>query len=176
MLKGSRKIGSATPGETPSRLEPIARFAIVSLTGEARNLRGAGYLETTEGYFVREQDAAVARAPTPPADLIPGEKWIDVNLGAADAGRVRRRQAGVRDDRLERPSRRRGQGEGPSHAARRFSIREKHIAATMDDDSATDGPYSIEDVPWIDVLPTGAPRSTAFSGTRASGKSAATAA
>ena len=30
-----------------------------------------------------------------------------------------------------------------------FRIREKHIAATMDDDIATDGPYSIEDVPWI---------------------------
>ena len=30
-----------------------------------------------------------------------------------------------------------------------FRIREKHISATMDDDSASDGPYSIEDVPWI---------------------------
>ena len=30
-----------------------------------------------------------------------------------------------------------------------FRIREKHIAATMDDDSASDGPYSIQDVPWI---------------------------
>jgi lipoprotein-anchoring transpeptidase ErfK/SrfK len=30
-----------------------------------------------------------------------------------------------------------------------FRIREKHISTTMDDDSATDGPYSIEDVPWV---------------------------
>ncbi len=30
-----------------------------------------------------------------------------------------------------------------------FRIREKHISATMDNDTATDGPYSIEDVPWI---------------------------
>ena len=30
-----------------------------------------------------------------------------------------------------------------------FRIREKHIAATMDDDGASDGPYSIQDVPWI---------------------------
>ena len=30
-----------------------------------------------------------------------------------------------------------------------FRIREKHIAETMDADTATDGPYSIEDVPWI---------------------------
>ncbi|HEX7665661.1 MAG TPA: L,D-transpeptidase, partial [Polyangiaceae bacterium] len=30
-----------------------------------------------------------------------------------------------------------------------FRIREKHIAATMDGDVASDGPYSIEDVPWI---------------------------
>jgi hypothetical protein len=30
-----------------------------------------------------------------------------------------------------------------------FRIFEKHVAATMDADTATDGPYSIEDVPWI---------------------------
>ena len=30
-----------------------------------------------------------------------------------------------------------------------FRIREKHIAATMEDDGASDGPYSIQDVPWI---------------------------
>ncbi|MBV9947416.1 MAG: L,D-transpeptidase, partial [Myxococcales bacterium] len=30
-----------------------------------------------------------------------------------------------------------------------FRIREKHVSATMDNDTATDGPYSIEDVPWI---------------------------
>ncbi len=30
-----------------------------------------------------------------------------------------------------------------------YRIREKHVSATMDNDTATDGPYSIEDVPWI---------------------------
>ncbi|RYZ61415.1 MAG: L,D-transpeptidase, partial [Proteobacteria bacterium] len=30
-----------------------------------------------------------------------------------------------------------------------WRIREKHIASTMDGDVASDGPYSIEDVPWI---------------------------
>jgi lipoprotein-anchoring transpeptidase ErfK/SrfK len=30
-----------------------------------------------------------------------------------------------------------------------FRIREKHVTATMDGDVAADGPYSIEDVPWV---------------------------
>jgi len=30
-----------------------------------------------------------------------------------------------------------------------FRIREKHIAATMEDDGGGDGVYSIQDVPWI---------------------------
>ena len=51
--------------------------------------------------------------------------------------------AGVRHARLERAetSTRRLTGS--------FRIREKHIAATMDADTAADGPYSIEDVPYI---------------------------
>ena len=30
-----------------------------------------------------------------------------------------------------------------------FRIYEKHVTATMDGDVASDGPYSIEDVPWV---------------------------
>jgi lipoprotein-anchoring transpeptidase ErfK/SrfK len=30
-----------------------------------------------------------------------------------------------------------------------FRIQAKHVASTMDGDVASDGPYSIEDVPWI---------------------------
>ncbi len=30
-----------------------------------------------------------------------------------------------------------------------FHIREKHVTTTMDGDVASDGPYSIEDVPWV---------------------------
>ena len=32
-----------------------------------------------------------------------------------------------------------------------FKIREKHVTTTMDGDVASDGPYSIEDVPWVIV-------------------------
>ena len=30
-----------------------------------------------------------------------------------------------------------------------FRIQSKHVATTMDGNSANDGPYSIEDVPWV---------------------------
>jgi lipoprotein-anchoring transpeptidase ErfK/SrfK len=30
-----------------------------------------------------------------------------------------------------------------------YRIREKHVTTTMDGDVASDGPYSIEDVPWV---------------------------
>jgi L,D-transpeptidase catalytic domain len=149
MLKGSLKIGFGDAGDTPSRLEPIARFAIVSLTGRRETFEGKGYLETTEGYFVREQDAAIARAPTPPADLKPGEKWIDVNLGTQTLVAFEGDKpvfativsSGRHDDEDKAKDHRTPSGN--------FRVREKHIATTMDDDSATDGPYSIEDVPWV---------------------------
>jgi lipoprotein-anchoring transpeptidase ErfK/SrfK len=76
------------------------------------------------------------------------EKWIDVDLDqqimvAYEGARpvyVTLVSTGRRsNDELERY-------ETPAGS---FRIRGKHIATTMDGDTASDGPYSIEDVPWV---------------------------
>jgi hypothetical protein len=149
MLKGSLKIGFSGAGETPKRLEPISRFTFVSLTPRRETFEGKGYLETTQGFFVREADAAIARPATPPSDLKPGEKWIDVNISTQTLVAYEGDKpvfatiisSGRHDDEDKAKDHRTPTGS--------FRIREKHISTTMDDDSATDGPYSIEDVPWV---------------------------
>jgi hypothetical protein len=149
LLRGSLKIGFSTAGETPKRLDPIGRFAFLSLTPRREVFQGKGYLETTDGFFLREGDVTVGRAAAPPADLKPGEKWIDVNLSSQVLVAFEGDKpvfativsSGRHDDEDKSKDHRTPAGN--------FRIREKHITTTMDDDSATDGPYSIEDVPWV---------------------------
>ena len=87
-------------------------------------------------------------APTPP-DLAPGEKWIDVDLtrqtlvafeGARPvfATMVSSGKRNPQDKERDFPT--------PTGT---FRVREKHVTVTMDGDVASDGPYSIEDVPWV---------------------------
>jgi hypothetical protein len=84
--------------------------------------------------------ARVAATPPPPA-LAPGEKWIDVDLSeqtlvAYEGERpVLATMVSTGKEDFDTPS-----GD--------FRIRSKHVATTMDGNTATDGPYSIEDVPW----------------------------
>ncbi len=131
--------------------DPVPRHTVVRLTGESVNVNGAVYDETDEGWWMKASEGSKTKPGEPPRDLKPGEKWIDVNVANAHARCLRGRQGRV----TRRPSppgkRRRQQSrQGPQDAAPgTFRIREKHIAATMDGDVASDGPYSIEDVPWI---------------------------
>ena len=130
------------------RGEPLPRFTAVGLTGKSVSLGGFGYWETDDGWWMRNADGQVARATTPPKDLGPNEKWIDVNLKTqavvlyqgATPVYVTVASTGKKDPIKEK-----------NHETKpgSFRIREKHIAATMDGDVASDGPYSIEDVPWI---------------------------
>jgi hypothetical protein len=125
----------------------IDRFEAVGLTGERATPGGIEYWETDEGWWVRAMDATKTD-PGPAGDKL-GEhdKWIDVNL---------KRQTlvafeGVTPVFATIVSSGRNEHETPPGS---FHIREKHIAATMDGDAdtATDGPYSIEDVPYIEYF------------------------
>jgi lipoprotein-anchoring transpeptidase ErfK/SrfK len=88
-------------------------------------------------------------APSPkPADVGPNEKWIDVNLKTqtliAFEGETPIFATLVSSGRhSDDPTQDHKTPKGD------FRIWEKHISATMEEDTATDGPYSIEDVPWI---------------------------
>lgn len=140
------------PPESPERVrrgDPIDRFTIVQLTGKRSVYESRAYYETDEGFWIRDLDTTQARPGPPPKDLAPGEKWIDVNLSTQSLVAFEGDRpvyativsTGRHDDEDKSKDHRTVQGA--------FTIREKHVAATMEDDGASDGPYSIQDVPWI---------------------------
>jgi hypothetical protein len=126
----------------------LPRRSAVMLTGRTLASGGTTYEETTGGFWVRSSDLMLAK-PQPPKELGPNEKWIDVDLT---------RQALVAYEGM-RPvfatlisSGRRNKDDKEKDfptPTGSFRIREKHVTTTMDGDVAADGPYSIEDVPWV---------------------------
>jgi L,D-transpeptidase catalytic domain len=131
------------------RGDKIPRFSITPLTGQKKDVEGRTYYETSEGWWMRDVDGTVTRPGPPPADLAPDERWIDVNLATQSLVAFEGDKpmfatlvsSGRHDDNDKSKDHRTVMGS--------FRIREKHISATMDDDGASDGPYSIQDVPWI---------------------------
>lgn len=128
---------------------PIAKRTALLLTGERAKVAGVDYVQASDGTWARLMDLTLASpAPTPP-DLAPGEKWIDVDLtrqtlvafeGARPvfATMVSSGKRNPQDKERDFPT--------PTGT---FRVREKHVTVTMDGDVASDGPYSIEDVPWV---------------------------
>jgi hypothetical protein len=136
-LDEHRKHASAADGV-------VERFEAVGLTGETANVGGTEYWETDEGWWMRSIDGTRTDPGPPPDKLGEHDKWIDVN---------QKRQTlvafvGATPVFATLFSSGRNEHETPVGS---FRIREKHITATMDGDAdtATDGPYSIEDVPYI---------------------------
>ncbi len=129
--------------------EGVRRFTAVQLTGQDATVGGYHYIETVDGWWMREAEGTVARTTTPPKDLAPNEKWIDVNLKTqtlvAFVGERPVFATLVSTGRMNDDDKEKDHRTKPGV----FRIREKHVAATMDGDVAADGPYSIEDVPWI---------------------------
>jgi lipoprotein-anchoring transpeptidase ErfK/SrfK len=129
--------------------DSIAWHAVVRLTGDVVIINGHEYDETDEGYWLRATDVTKTKPGDPPKDLAPGEKWIDVNVKTqtlvayeGDKPVFATAVSTGKEDKEDK--------EKDHHTPTgTWRIREKHIAATMDGDVASDGPYSIEDVPWI---------------------------
>jgi len=122
----------------------LDRFQAIGLTGETASVGGTNFWETDEGWWMKAVDGTKTEPGPPPEGLGEHDKWIDVN---------QRRQTlvafeGATPVYVTIFSSGRNEHETPTGS---FRIREKHIAATMDGDAdiASDGPYSIEDVPYI---------------------------
>ncbi|MEZ4391050.1 MAG: L,D-transpeptidase [Polyangiales bacterium] len=128
----------------------VPRLTAFQLTDDPPVRAGSNeFYRTREGLFLRSRQVRVVTALAPPADLSPGEKWLDVNLdhqsvvayeGAtpvyvtvASTGRRNRNNPEENYETIQGG----------------FRIQSKHVATTMDGNSANDGPYSIEDVPWV---------------------------
>ncbi|HEY1694372.1 MAG TPA: L,D-transpeptidase [Polyangiaceae bacterium] len=123
------------------------RFEAVGLTGETATVGGTEFWETDEGWWMRAIDGTKTEPGPPPDKLGDHEKWIDVNLHrqtlVAFEGPTPVYVTLVSSGRNEHET-----------VTGSFHIREKHIASTMDGDAdiAADGPYSIEDVPYIEYF------------------------
>ena len=126
----------------------LPRRTALMLTGKTVTPQGSIYEETTDGYWVRPSDVTLAR-PQTPRDLGVNEKWIDVDLTrqalVAFEGKkpvfgtlISSGRRNLQDKEHDFPT--------PTGT---YWIREKHVTTTMDGDVASDGPYSIEDVPWV---------------------------
>ncbi|HEY8077048.1 MAG TPA: L,D-transpeptidase [Labilithrix sp.] len=126
----------------------LPKRSSVLLTGRETTNNGTRLHETANGFWVRLGDLKLVK-PTPPADLEPNEKWIDIDLGrqslVAFEG-TRPVFATLVSSGRRNPTDKEKDFPTPTGS---FRIHEKHITTTMDGDVASDGPYSIEDVPWV---------------------------
>jgi lipoprotein-anchoring transpeptidase ErfK/SrfK len=127
---------------------PLPKWTALELAGEPLTVDGVVFDRTTSGFWVRQMDLMVA-TPEPPADLAEAEKWIDVDLGR----QLLVAFEGKHPVYATRVSSGRRYPWDPTHdhptPTGTFRIYEKHVSTTMDGDVASDGPYSIEDVPWV---------------------------
>jgi hypothetical protein len=143
-VPSAHKYSMATSKKRVARGGGLHKQTIVQLTGDVVTLEGIEYFETDEGWWMRGSDGTRTEPGPLPEKNGPSEKWVDVNL---------KRQTLVAFEG-EKPvfativsSGRAGHETPPGS----FRIREKHVASTMDGDAeaASDGPYSIQDVPYI---------------------------
>jgi hypothetical protein len=137
--KGGLKVGWGT--ELPRR-------SAVLLTGREATVGGVTYQQTIGGFWVRLPELRVAHPAFPP-DLGTNEKWIDVDLTRQQLVAFEGRRpvfASLVSSGRRNPQDKEHDFPTPPGT---FRIREKHVTTTMDGDVASDGPYSIEDVPWV---------------------------
>lgn len=126
----------------------ITKRNSVLFTGKTVTVNGATYHETANGNYLQASAVRLAR-PQPPADLGADEKWIDVDLTRQTLIAFQGLKpvfATVISSGRRNPQDKEKDFPTPPGT---FRIREKHVTTTMDGDVASDGPYSIEDVPWV---------------------------
>jgi lipoprotein-anchoring transpeptidase ErfK/SrfK len=137
--KGGQKAGWG--GELPRR-------SAVLLTGRETAVAGVLYHQTSAGFWVRVAELRAAH-PAIPADIGADEKWIDVDLTRQQLVAFEGRRpvfATLISSGRKNPQDKEHDFPTPVGT---YRIREKHVTTTMDGDVAADGPYSIEDVPWV---------------------------
>jgi hypothetical protein len=146
-------ISNVTPvyrasGTTMTATGRAPRLQFFQLTGDPPLRLGTEeYHRTADGTFLRARNVRIVTAHAPPVDLTPGERWIDVNLDHQSLVAYEGTTA-VYATVVSTGLRRRSLTENYETIQGAFRIQSKHVATTMDGNS-NDGPYSIEDVPWV---------------------------
>jgi hypothetical protein len=150
LAKAGQKYEFDADKKTVKPTGAVPHFTPVALTGATVEYKSSTYRQTAEGWWMKASDGTITEPGPRPADLAPGEKWIDVNL-------TRKTLVAFEGDRpvyasLVSPGKKsKDKTRDHSTVEGTFRIREKHIAVTMDGDGklASDLPYSIEDVPYV---------------------------
>ncbi|MEI8258057.1 MAG: L,D-transpeptidase, partial [Deltaproteobacteria bacterium] len=137
-------------GHSVARHERAPRLSVYHVTNDPPATYGrAQYYRTTDGLYLNSRNVRLVHTTAPPAEVGPTEKWVEVNLDrqmliAYEGPRpvyVTLISSGRRNREDETRNYETIQGG--------FRIQSKHVSTTMDGNSAGDGPYSIEDVPWV---------------------------
>ncbi|HNS97556.1 MAG TPA: L,D-transpeptidase [Polyangiaceae bacterium] len=137
-------------GKTFRRKGTVERFTMVSLTGKQMTEGSTQYVEAKAGFWLRGSQVA-STAPGPaPSGLLPKERWIDINLSTQTLVAF---EGDTPVFATMVSTGKKGQTKKTDHSTVKgtFRVREKHVAATMDGDGAApgEGPYSIQDVPYV---------------------------
>ena len=104
------------------------------------------YLVTPDGLFVRKGDLRLAVPATRPEEVAAWERWIDVDL---ERQMLVAYEGDVPVYATLISSGKRGTAEESFLTPKgRYRITAKHVSSSMDGNAASDGRYSIQDVPW----------------------------
>jgi len=139
------KVYELTPDNKLKVTGTLERRTFLDLEEETV-VAGKSYMMTADGKLVRTQDLRMPDPQPLPQGLQEWERWVDVSLDkqilvAYEGTRpvftslVSTGKKGTADEPFETPT-------------GRWRIRSKHISTTMDGNTASDGNYSIQDVPW----------------------------
>lgn len=145
VMSDTTKILELTPEGKLKVVGTLEKKTFVDL-GEETEVAGKTYMMTEDGKLLKKADLRLADPQPLPKGIQEWERWIDVSLDkqmlvAYEGERpvfvslVSTGKKGTAEESFETP-------EG------RWRIRSKHISTTMDGNTASDGNYSIQDVPW----------------------------
>jgi lipoprotein-anchoring transpeptidase ErfK/SrfK len=121
----------------------------IQLTGESKKDGSRRYVETEDGTYILDKDLAIApKVSTLPAHAKKGKKWIDVSIQRQTLILYEGEKAiyatmvSTGKDGLGDPDK--------THSTPRgiFSIRDKHVTATMDS-QMLGSEFELNDVPWV---------------------------
>jgi lipoprotein-anchoring transpeptidase ErfK/SrfK len=133
----------------PQRAKQPGYHYSFQIVGE-ENIRGKSFYLSQDGKYFRVQDVTRIAARQPPNEIQEGEKWIDVDIEhqtlVAYEGSQPVYATLISSGRVKEKGNPQKDFETPTGS---FRILSKHISHTMDGDQAVDGPYSIEDVPYV---------------------------
>ncbi|MFW5738738.1 MAG: L,D-transpeptidase [Myxococcota bacterium] len=137
-------------GKKLKRKGHVDRFEMVPMTGKTMKHGKRLYREAKAGFWVRASQFRVTDPGPPPADLKPGERWIDVDIDSQTLVAFEGDKP-VYATMISSGKKGRTRKTDHSTVLGAFRVREKHVAATMDGDGAApgEGPYSIQDVPYV---------------------------